>query len=173
MSPTNEVCPGLPAPPHRGSARPRCKLRRDLVPIPLPIIVQRVNQSLRGWACYFDYGNSTQVFGDVRRHVEERLRTHLRKRRQVKARRVGHGRFSNRVLNERCSLFKLSHDSSLEESACVGMKNIGKPYARFDEREWVMVSLDWLVRHRQTKEAETDRPVPDAAGAYSLLYPFA
>ncbi len=35
-----------------------------------------------------------------------------------------------------------------------------------------MVSMDWLVRHRQTKEAETDRPVPNAAGACPLLYPF-
>ncbi len=59
-----------------------------VTPIPLPIIVQRLNQSLRGWACYFDYANSTQVFGDVKRHAEERLRTHLRKRHKVKARRV-------------------------------------------------------------------------------------
>ncbi len=81
--------------------------RRKLTPIPLPIIVQRLNQSLRGWACYFDYANSTQVFGDVKRHAEERLRTHLRKRHKVKARRVGHGRFPNRVLYERCGLYKL------------------------------------------------------------------
>jgi len=80
---------------------------RNLTPIPLPAIVQRLNQSLRGWACYFDYGNSTQVFGDVKRHAEERLRTHLRKRYKVKARRIGHGRFPNRVLYERCGLFKL------------------------------------------------------------------
>jgi len=81
--------------------------RRNLTPIPLPIIVQRLNRSLRGWACYFDYANSTQVFGDVKRHAEERLRTHLRKRHKVKARRVGHDRFPNRVLYERCGLYKL------------------------------------------------------------------
>jgi len=81
--------------------------RRNLTPIPLPIIVRRVNQSLRGWSGYFDYANSTQVFGDVRRHAEERLRTHLRKRHKVKARRIGQGRFPNRVLYERCGLYKL------------------------------------------------------------------
>jgi len=48
----------------------------NLTPIPLPIIVRRLNQSLRGWSCYFDYANSTKVFGDVKRHAEERLRTH-------------------------------------------------------------------------------------------------
>jgi len=61
--------------------------------------------------------------------------------------------------------------------ACPGMKNIGKPctgkpYARFDEGGLVMVSMGWLLRHRQTKVAETDRPTPNAAGASSLLYPF-
>jgi RNA-directed DNA polymerase len=81
--------------------------RRNLTPKPLPIIVQRLNQSLRGWACYFDYGNSTERLGDVKRHAEERLRTHLRKRHKVKARRIGHGRFPNRVLYEHCGLFKL------------------------------------------------------------------
>ena len=81
--------------------------QRNLTPIPLPTIVQRLNQSLRGWACYFDYSNSTQAFGEVKRHAEERLRTHLRKRHKVKARRIGQGRFPNRVLYERCGLYKL------------------------------------------------------------------
>ncbi len=81
--------------------------RRNLTPIPLPAIVHRLNQSLRGWASYFDYGNSTQVFGDVKRHAEERLRTHLRRRYKVKAQRIGQGRFPNRVLYERCGLYKL------------------------------------------------------------------
>ena len=71
---------------------------RNLTPIPLPTIVQRVNQSLRGWSGYFYYRNNTKVFGDVRWHAEDRLRTHLRKRHKVKARRIGQGRFPNRVL---------------------------------------------------------------------------
>ena len=80
--------------------------QRNLTPIPLALIVHRLNRVLRGWVSYFDYGNSTQVFGDVKRHAEERLRTHLRKRHQVKARRVGHGRFPNRALYERYGLFR-------------------------------------------------------------------
>ena len=46
-----------------------------------------------------------------------------------------------------------------------------KPYARFDEGGLVMVSMDWLLRHRRTKVAETDRPIPNNAGACPLLYP--
>jgi len=55
------------------------------------------------------------------------------------------------------------------------MKNIGKPctgkpYARFDEGGLVMVSMDWLLRHRQTKGAATDRLIPNDVGACPLLY---
>jgi len=35
-----------------------------------------------------------------------------------------------------------------------------------------MASMDRLLRHHQTKEAETDRPTPNDAGACPL-YPFA
>ena len=34
-----------------------------------------------------------------------------------------------------------------------------------------MVSMDWLLRHRRTKGAETDRLIPKGAGANPLLYP--
>jgi len=34
-----------------------------------------------------------------------------------------------------------------------------------------MVSMDWLLRHRQTKGAETDRLIPNDVGACPLLYP--
>jgi len=110
LSRRGKACPHI-QPGKRSVKRINARLteltRRKLTPIPLPIIVQRLNQSLRGWACYFDYANSTKMFGDVKRHAEERLRTHLRKRHKVKARRIGHGRFPNRVLYERYGLYKL------------------------------------------------------------------
>ena len=56
------------------------------------------------------------------------------------------------------------------------MKNIGKPctgklYARFDEGGLAKGSMDWLLRHCQTKGAETDRSITKGTGACSLLYP--
>ena len=56
------------------------------------------------------------------------------------------------------------------------MKNIGKPYTgkpyvRFDEGGLAKDSMDWLLRHRQTKGAETDRPIPTESGGCPLLYP--
>jgi group II intron reverse transcriptase/maturase len=80
---------------------------RNLTPIPLPVLVQRLNQMLRGWSGYFHYRNCTKVFGDVRWHAEERLRTHLRKRHKVRIRYFGYSRFPNNVLYKRCGLFKL------------------------------------------------------------------
>jgi len=57
------------------------------------------------------------------------------------------------------------------------MKNIGKPcagnpHARFDEGEQASPSRVGLVRHRQTKGAETDRPDLRTDESCSLLYPF-
>lgn len=80
---------------------------RTLTSIPLPAIVQSLNQTLRGWSGYFDYRNSTKVFGDVRWHAEERLRTHLRKRHKVRARYFGYYWFPNKILYGRCGLFRL------------------------------------------------------------------
>ena len=34
-----------------------------------------------------------------------------------------------------------------------------------------MASIDWLLRHRQTKVAATDGLIPNDAGACPLLYP--
>ncbi len=50
-----------------------------------------------------------------------------------------------------------------DNSACLAMKDIGKPctgkpYARFDEGEQTTTATARLMRHRQTKAAETDRP---------------
>jgi len=56
---------------------------RELTAIPLEDVVGNVNRSLRGWANYFHYRNSSLAMSKVRNHAEERLRTHLRKRHKV------------------------------------------------------------------------------------------
>jgi len=54
----------------------------------------------------------------------------------------------------------------------IGKPYTGKPYVRFDEGGLAKNSMDWLLRHRQTKGAETDRPIPTETGACPLLYLF-
>lgn len=50
-----------------------------------------------------------------------------------------------------------------------GVKNIGKPYVKFDEGGLAKDSMDWLLRHRKKKGAETDRSIPTDYGSCPLL----
>ena len=79
---------------------------RELTAIPLGDIVGNVNRSLRGWANYFHYRNSSVAMGKVRHHAEDRLRTHLMKRHKVRDRKAALCRFPHRDLYERYGLYK-------------------------------------------------------------------
>lgn len=80
--------------------------RRELTVIPLSDIVGNVNHSLRGWANYFHYRNSSLAMSKVRTHAQDRLRTHLRKRHKVKDRRSGWVRFPAADLYGRYGLYQ-------------------------------------------------------------------
>nr|WP_232210531.1 group II intron maturase-specific domain-containing protein [Nitrococcus mobilis] len=80
--------------------------KRELTCIPLGDVVANVNRSLRGWANYFHYRNSSDRMSKVRYHAEERLRTHLRKRYKVRNRMAGLVKFPRRDLYERYGLYK-------------------------------------------------------------------
>jgi len=80
--------------------------RRELTCIPLKDVVASVNRSLRGWASYFHYRNSSAAMHTVRHHAEQRLRTHLRKRHKVKNRKAGFIRFPRRDLYGRYGLYE-------------------------------------------------------------------
>ena len=70
----------------------------------------------------------------------------------------------------------------LDEGACPAVKNIGKsryggrkPHARFYEGGLAKAAKAWLLRHRQAKEAETDRrglksPEPALYSTHFLLH---
>jgi hypothetical protein len=81
--------------------------QRHLTAIPLSDIVGNVNRSLRGWANYFHYRNSSLAMSKVRNHAEERLRTHLMKRHKVKDRGTGLRRFPSADLYGRYGLYKV------------------------------------------------------------------
>ena len=74
--------------------------------IPLSDVVENVNRSLRGWANYFHYRNSTKAMSRVRQHAEARLRIHLRARYKVRRRCTGFVRFPRRDLYERHGLYR-------------------------------------------------------------------
>ena len=80
---------------------------RKLTNIALVDIVGNVNRSLRGWANYFHYRNSSRMLSKARIHAEERLRTHLMKRHKAKGKGSGYRRFPNADLYERYGLYKV------------------------------------------------------------------
>ena len=81
--------------------------RRELTCIPLDDVVGSVNRSLRGWANYFHFRNSSLAMSKVRNHAEQRLRIHLRKRHNVKTWKAGYAKFPSLDLYDRHGLHPL------------------------------------------------------------------
>ena len=66
-----------------------------------------IHAVIRGWVNYFHYRNSNQVMEKVKTHAEQRMRKHLMKRRKVKDRGIGEGRFPSVALYRRYGLYKV------------------------------------------------------------------
>ena len=80
---------------------------RDQTWRPIHEVVRDMNQVLRGWKGYFHYRNSSLAFSKVKRHAEERLRIHLRRRHKVRDWKTSVIRFPRRVLYEDYGLYKV------------------------------------------------------------------
>jgi group II intron reverse transcriptase/maturase len=74
---------------------------------PLECVVNEVNATVRGWVDYFHYRNCSKTLTRLKSHVEERLRTHLRKRHKVRERKAGYVLFPIGTLYEKCALYKV------------------------------------------------------------------
>lgn len=81
--------------------------RRERTVMPLELVVNEVNATVRGWVGYFHYRNCSQTLGLVRNHVEQRLITHLRKRHKVRDRKAGYVKFPYRTLYEKYNLYRV------------------------------------------------------------------
>ncbi len=93
---------------------------RKRTPIPLDRIMREVNSGLQGWVGYFHYRNSSRSLSHLKCHVEERLRTHLRKRHKVKERAIGYKRFSSRVLYGKYRLYKVPTTAGWTKAHALG-----------------------------------------------------
>jgi hypothetical protein len=76
--------------------------KRERAVRPLEIIV-----NIRGWVGYFHFKNCSKVLTHLKGHVEERLRTHLRKRHKIKDRGAGYAKFCNKALYGKYGLYKV------------------------------------------------------------------
>ena len=81
--------------------------KRERTFVPLDLVVGAANATVRGWVGYFHFKNCSKALEHARGHVEERLRTHLRKRHKVRDRKAGFIKFDNRTLYEKYGLYKV------------------------------------------------------------------
>lgn len=81
--------------------------KRERTVKPIEWVVTEVNATVRGWVGYFHFKNCSKVLTHLRGHVEERLRTHLRKRHKIKDRGTGYARFGSQVLYGKYGLYKV------------------------------------------------------------------
>jgi len=81
--------------------------RREMTLVPLEQLIEQVNGKVEGWVNYFYYRNSTHEFTKLKQYLEERLRTHLRKRHKIKDRGTGYARFPTRTLYDKYGLYKI------------------------------------------------------------------
>ena len=80
---------------------------RRRTPVPMSILIGEPNRTVRGWSNYFHHRNGTRVMSKVKMHVEERVRTHLRRRHHLAGRSQGYHRFPGELIYRDYELFKL------------------------------------------------------------------
>lgn len=81
--------------------------RRDMNPIPIDVIVSKLNQTVRGWSNYFHYGHGHLKLKKVKYYMEERLRLHLRYRHKLNNRGAAYTRFPRRFIYNQLGLYKV------------------------------------------------------------------
>jgi len=81
--------------------------RRDMNPVPLDIIVSKLNQTARGWSNYFYYGHGHRKMKKVKYYMEERLRLHLRYRHKLDNRGAVYTCFPRRFIYDHLGRYKV------------------------------------------------------------------
>jgi len=81
--------------------------RRDMNPVPIDVIVDKLNQSVRGWSNYFYYGHGHRKMKRIKYYLGESLRLHLRYRHKLKNRGAAYNRFPYSYIHDYLGLYKV------------------------------------------------------------------
>ncbi len=81
--------------------------RRSMNPVPIEVIVDKLNKMARGWSNYFHYGHGHRKMKKVRYSLEESLRLHLRYRHKLNNRGASYNRFPRRYIYEHLGLYSV------------------------------------------------------------------
>jgi hypothetical protein len=79
---------------------------RRMTSVPLPLLIDDINDAGRGWCAYFHYQHR-KVLSRVKWFTEEHVRKHLRVRHKVRTRTEGYRRFSTDFLYNHLYLYKV------------------------------------------------------------------
>ena len=78
--------------------------RKNLA-LPKDVVVNKLNEAVRGWVNYFYYGNCSNDLLRLKGYLDERVRTYLRRKHGIKNR--GYGAFPYEYLHEDLGLYKI------------------------------------------------------------------
>jgi hypothetical protein len=78
--------------------------RKNLA-LPKEVVVNKLNETVRGWVNYFYYGHCSNGLLRLKRFLDERVRTYLRRKHRMKSR--GYKAFPYRYLYEDLGLYKI------------------------------------------------------------------
>jgi group II intron reverse transcriptase/maturase len=78
--------------------------RKNLV-LPKEVVVNKLNEVVRGWVNYFYFGNCSNDLLRLRGYLDERVRTYLRRKHSIKNR--GYKAFPYKYLHEDLGLYKI------------------------------------------------------------------
>ena len=93
--------------------------RKNLA-LPGEVIIARLNQTLRGWANYFYYGNCSKTFAHLRNYTEERVRMYLRRKHRLRSR--GYTKYPNTYLYENLGLYKIPATAPWAQAKAAGRR---------------------------------------------------
>ena len=80
---------------------------RRRTPVPLPCLINELNDMVRGWSAYFHYQHSTKIMSRIKWFTEESVRKHLRVRYKLRTRTRGYERISSGFLYNQLHLYKI------------------------------------------------------------------
>ena len=88
--------------------------RKNLV-LPKEVVVNKLNEVVRGWVNYFYFGNCSNDLLRLRGYLDERVRTYLRRKHSIKNR--GYKAFPYKYLHEDLGLYKIPTTASWTQTA--------------------------------------------------------
>jgi RNA-directed DNA polymerase len=79
---------------------------RRTLSLPKEVVIQKINEVVRGWVGYFRYGNCSREFSTLKWFLDERMRTYLRRKHRKRSR--AYKAYPYRYLHETLGLIKIS-----------------------------------------------------------------